>query len=134
MTATGAAEVHAMHDPTEGGILTGLVELATASGHGLRVFIDRIPVYAETRAVCDALRLDPLGLIASGALLIGTRPQNADAIIGALAGRGIPAVKVAEVRQGAEGLVAVSGDEPRPLEAPERDEIARAFDVTHDGQ
>ncbi|MFQ5692587.1 MAG: AIR synthase related protein, partial [Nitrospinota bacterium] len=66
-TAVSAGVVHAMHDPTEGGITTALVELATASGLGLEVYPDRIPVLEETHAVCDCLDLDPLGLIASGA-------------------------------------------------------------------
>jgi hydrogenase expression/formation protein HypE len=127
-TAVEAGEVHAMHDPTEGGVLTGLAELAAASDNGLRVFVDRIPIYAETRALCEAFGLDPLGLIASGALLIGAPPRHAGAIAEALKRQGIPAVKVAEVRPRSDGLIAEVGSEQRVLEVPERDEIAKAFE------
>ena len=62
--------VHAMHDPTEGGIATALVELADAAGVGLRIDRERIIVLPEGRALCAAFGLDPLGTIASGALLM----------------------------------------------------------------
>src|SRR5437870_4480258 len=71
------AEVHAMHDPTEGGIATALVELADAAGVGLRIDRDRIMVLPEGRTLCEAFGLDPLGTIASGALLMTLAPADA---------------------------------------------------------
>ena len=53
--AVQAADVHAMHDPTEGGLATGLLELATAAGVGLTVDLDRIPILDECRTICQAL-------------------------------------------------------------------------------
>jgi hydrogenase expression/formation protein HypE len=128
MTAIAAGDVHAMHDPTEGGVLTGLAELAAASDTGLRVFADRVPVYPETASLCEAFGLDPLGLIASGALLIGAAPREAGAIVDALVRQGIPTVGVAEVRPRSDGLSVEIGGESRPLVIPERDEIAKAFE------
>ena len=58
-----------MHDVTEGGLATALRELAAATGHGVLVHRDRVPVSAATARVCDLLGADPLGLIASGSLL-----------------------------------------------------------------
>jgi hydrogenase expression/formation protein HypE len=52
--ATSAGRVHAMHDPTEGGLATGLYELAQASGLGLMIEADAVPVYLETQALCRA--------------------------------------------------------------------------------
>ena len=46
-----AGRVHAMHDPTEGGIATALHELADAAGVGLRIDRDRITVLPEGAAV-----------------------------------------------------------------------------------
>jgi hydrogenase expression/formation protein HypE len=128
MAAIAAGDVHAMHDPTEGGVLTGLAELAAASGTGLRVFAAEIPVYPETASLCEVLGLDPLGLIASGALLIGAPRQQAGTIAAALDRQGIPTFVVAEVRPRAEGLSVEIGGESRPLIIPERDEIARALE------
>jgi hydrogenase maturation factor len=125
--ATGAARVHAMHDPTEGGVLTGLHELATAAGLGLRVFADRIPVLPETRAVCDALEIDPLILIASGALLISAAPPQSEAILAALIAAGIPAAIVAEVLPRADGILVERAGIDVPFSPPARDEIARVL-------
>ena len=97
LAAVAAGGVRAMHDPTEGGVLTGLSELAAGSGLGIRVDGDRIPVYPETAAVCGALGIDPVGLIASGALLIGARPAACDGVIEALARRGITATAIGEM-------------------------------------
>jgi hydrogenase maturation factor len=128
LTASAAAFVHGMHDPTEGGILGGLVEMAGAAGAGLRVFADRIPVLPETRAVCAAFDLDPLALIASGALLVGAPPQEMPAVTSALAARGIPSTIVAEVRPAGDGLISERDGVRSPLVAPDRDEIARVFE------
>ena len=60
----------AMHDVTEGGVITGAWELADASKCGVHLDADAVPVAPETRAICDALGADPLALISSGAMLI----------------------------------------------------------------
>lgn len=64
-----ARVVSSMHDPTEGGILGGLVEMAVASGTTISIFEDKIIVRDETRVVSRALGVDFLKLISSGTLL-----------------------------------------------------------------
>ncbi|HVX63856.1 MAG TPA: AIR synthase family protein, partial [Pirellulales bacterium] len=54
--------VHALHDPTEGGLAAGLRELAEASQAGLIVEQAEIPVLPECERICRRLGLDPLGL------------------------------------------------------------------------
>ena len=51
-------------------MLGALWELGEASGTGFRVERDQIPIRSPTRVICSALGVDPLRLIASGALLI----------------------------------------------------------------
>lgn len=126
--ATHAGTVHAMHDPTEGGIQTALVELAEAAGLGLEVFADRIPVLEETRAICERLQLEPLKLIASGALLLATPPDSTEAVTAALNSSGIPAGVVAEARPSSFGVMWRDGGKLRPLLPADRDEVARASD------
>ena len=87
--ACGCARVHAMHDPTEGGLATGLWEMALASGIGLRVDASAIPVLDATRRLCGVLGLDPLGLIASGSLALAVAPRDASRVIAA-PGVGVP--------------------------------------------
>lgn len=75
-TAFKTGGVHAMHDPTEGGIAGGLHEMADAASLGFKVFEERIPVAKETLAVCNAFGIDPLYLIASGSLLIAAKKES----------------------------------------------------------
>lgn len=118
-------EVHAMHDPTEGGVLTGLVELARAGRMGLRVWREKIPVLAETRMLARVLKLDPLGLLASGALLIAAERSSAPRIVTALRRRHIAAQIIGEIRPAKDGIKIVEKGRARPIQVPERDEIAR---------
>jgi hydrogenase maturation factor len=122
--------VHAMHDPTEGGLATGLFELVAPAGLGLRVVRERISVFPETEMICRALSLDPLKLIASGALLIAVAPGGADAVVAAIQAAGIPVTAIGEVRPSGEGLTIVTSGMVEALTPPARDEIARALDGT----
>ncbi|MFQ6102024.1 MAG: AIR synthase family protein [Anaerolineae bacterium] len=136
--ATAMGEVHAMHDPTEGGLATGLWELAEAAGVGLEVDEDAIPVFSETRALCERLGLDPLGLIASGALLLAVACGDAAAILAALEEAGIAAAHIGRVveredlqasaARSRRRIVLRSAAGERPLPRFARDEIARLFE------
>ena len=123
--ATGV--VKAMHDPTEGGVLSGLREMAVAAKRGISVFADRIPVLPETRELCDALKLDPLALLASGALLIGTPAEKADEVIALLRDEAIPATVVAEITPLEHGHQAQRDGRTQELKFPARDELAKLF-------
>jgi len=84
LTAYRTGGVHAMHDPTEGGILNGVHELADAANLGVRIYEDKITVEPETAKICRFYEIDPLQLIASGALLVAADPQAADKIVDSL--------------------------------------------------
>jgi hydrogenase maturation factor len=126
--ATAAGEVHAMHDPTEGGLATGLWELAQAGGVGLEVDESAIPILPETRTLCARVGLDPLGLIASGALLVVVAPGDTAAILAALGEAGIAAAHIGRVVERERGIVLRSATGERSLPHFERDEIARLFE------
>jgi hydrogenase maturation factor len=123
--ARRAARVHAMHDPTEGGLATALWELADAAGTGLRVWEDRIPVLAEGRALCAAFGLDPLGTLASGALLLALAPGDVEAVLAAVAGAGIPAAVIGDVLPREAGVSLVRDGAPGPLPRFDQDELTR---------
>ena len=125
--ACDTAAVHAMHDPTEGGVATALLELATAAGVGLTIDAESIPILPECHTICDALSLDPLGLIASGALLATLPPSDAEQLITTLSQQGIPASIIGSVTPASEGLRLVSRGKEHPLPTFERDELARFF-------
>lgn len=107
---------HAMHDPTEGGLATALQEVAEASGHGLRVDFGSVLILPECAIICAALGLDPLGLLASGALLATVAPDHAALAIERLHAARLPAAVIGSVVPAAEG---------QTLPSFARDELAR---------
>jgi len=119
-----AVEVHAMHDPTEGGLAMGLWELARASGVGLRVRREAVPILPETVRLCAQFGLDPLGLIASGALLIAVGPGDTHRALDALAAAGIMAAPIARAIRGDDVL----WEDGSPVPQFERDEVVRLFE------
>ena len=131
--ARAAGEVHAMHDPTEGGINTALVELVTPSGLGLEVYPDRIPVLEETLAVCECFQIDPMGLLASGTLLLAVPPRATEAVSAALRAKRIPTAVIGEVQPAGFGIRSREGNQSGPFVVPQRDELARLFDRDTNG-
>jgi hydrogenase maturation factor len=121
------ATVHAMHDPTEGGIATALHELADAADVGLRIDRDRIMTLPEGRILCDAFGLDPLGTIASGALLMTLSPAEAGVVIHALARESIDCHFIGQVVPREQGRTLVDGARQEPLPIFHQDEITRLF-------
>ncbi|MBI2016892.1 MAG: hydrogenase expression/formation protein [Candidatus Rokubacteria bacterium] len=121
------AAVHAMHDPTEGGIATALHELAEAAGVGLRIDRGRVMVLPEGRELCAAFGLDPLGTIASGALLLTLAPAEAGIVIHALAREGIDGHFIGQVVPREQGVTLVDGSRQAPLPMFPQDEITKLY-------
>ena len=96
LTACRTGGVHAMHDPTEGGVAGGIHEMADAAGLGVHVFQDKIVVEPETSKICSYFDLDPLQLIGSGALLIAAEAEKAERIIESLKQHQIKAEVIGE--------------------------------------
>jgi hydrogenase expression/formation protein HypE len=124
-TAIACGTVHAMHDPTEGGVATALHELARAAGVGLRIQAEAIPVFPETQALCNHYHLDPLGLIASGALLIVTPEADAEKIVARLGSEAIAATVIGEVTARCHGIKMLTADGIRDLPLYEQDELTK---------
>ena len=120
--------VHAMHDPTEGGVATGLLELAMAGHVGLRIERAAIPVLPECQALCRALGLDPLGVIASGALLVTCPCEQANRLVAAWEAEGISGRIIGSVAPPEAGILLVDAGREVPLPRFARDEVARLFD------
>ncbi|NLE22681.1 MAG: HAD-IA family hydrolase [Actinobacteria bacterium] len=119
------AGVRAMHDVTEGGLATALRELSAATGRGLTVHRDLVPISPETARVCRLLDADPLGLIASGSLLVCCDPAQAPSLLAALDEAGIPATDIGELTEEDAGVTALERGEPAPWPAFDTDEAAR---------
>jgi hydrogenase expression/formation protein HypE len=76
--------VHVLRDPTRGGLGTALNEIAEASGVGVRIREDRIPVKPEVAGLCELLGLDPLYLANEGKLIAFVAPPDAEAVLRAM--------------------------------------------------
>jgi hydrogenase expression/formation protein HypE len=123
--AVQSGVIHAMHDPTEGGLLSGLAEIALAGRVGLRVWKEKIPILPETLAFSRALHFDPLALIASGALLVVATPSSVPHLLLKYARQGIPATVIGEIRPRHEGILVIDNGRKTKLLIPKRDEFAR---------
>ena len=122
-----AVDVHAMHDPTEGGVATGLRELAQASGVGIHIHAEQLPVLAAGRLLCSVFGLDPLGTIASGALLATLPAAQTARAIEACAAAGIACYPIGTVVANPEELLLCTQTDRQPLPVFARDEIVKLF-------
>jgi hydrogenase expression/formation protein HypE len=95
----------AMHDPTEGGVVTGLQELARAADVSIAVDRDAIPVRPETKALADAAGVDPLRIFGSGAVLATVPEEEVEDALDALDAAGIDGAVIGHVREGGGELV-----------------------------
>ncbi len=78
--------IHAMRDPTRGGLATTLNEIASQSDVGIVINEAAIPVRQEVRAAADMLGLDPLYVANEGKLVAVAAADHADALLKALHG------------------------------------------------
>jgi hydrogenase expression/formation protein HypE len=90
----------ALHDPTEGGIATALHEVAEVSGCGIQVRSADIPILSETLQLAALLKFDPLGLLASGSLIIVCRPEAEASMLQALRGERVASIGELTEEQG----------------------------------
>lgn len=119
----GSLGATSMHDPTEGGLASGLHELAVAAGICVRVDRSQVLWFEPGVAVCRALGADPWATIASGCLLATFPPDRvADALV-ALSARAQPAAVIGAIEAG----TGVRDSDGATIEWPDRDEVARVL-------
>lgn len=125
--ANQAADIRAMHDPTEGGLATGLFELTKVSNTGVIIYEEKIHCLEETRILCSEYKLDPLGVIASGALLIVVDPGDREAVLSKLVQNDIKCSVIGKLTDKEDGLKIVVDGEVRELPRFEVDEITKVI-------
>ena len=128
-TAFKTGGVHAMHDPTEGGVAGAIHEMADASKLGVRISEDKIRVQPETFRICKAYGIDPLQLIASGSLLIAADPDFAKRIVRNLRDDNIDAEIIGDFLRPQDGrLVTHKNGKTEKLQRPVTDQLWRALE------
>ncbi len=128
LAACKAGGVCAMHDPTEGGIATALWEMAHACGVGLQVRKEAIFVHRETERVCQTLGLDPMGVLASGALLLAVESSSVEKVRESILAKGVEVYEIGEVTGDVGEVFMLEKGEKRPFPRFQRDEVARALE------
>ncbi len=77
-------DVHVLRDPTRGGLITTLVEIARQSGVSIELEENKLPIDQAVRAVCDMLGLDPLYMANEGKLVLILPEASAQKALDAL--------------------------------------------------
>jgi hydrogenase maturation factor len=119
--------VHAMHDPTEGGLINGMIEMAWASDTEIEVDLGKVLIYAESQILCREFGMDPLGTIASGALLLAVPPSSLLRLQGAFRENSIPFRVIGRVRKGPARVLSMDQKGRKELNPLPQDEILKIF-------
>jgi hydrogenase maturation factor len=118
--------VSGMHDPTEGGVLMGAYEMAVSAGVGLALDTRMIPVFEESRILCDYFHLSPFGIIASGALLVSIRPGDGEKLESLFKEKGI--YRIGEFLGKGKKTYMLEDGAKHPLRPSARDELTKLFE------
>ena len=110
---------NALHDPTEGGLIDGALELAVASDAGVRIDRERVPIRESTEKLCEAMAVDPLKIFGSGALLAAVPEERVETALTELEELGIEAAAIGNVERGDPAL-AIDGER---ITEPVRDDL-----------
>jgi hydrogenase expression/formation protein HypE len=81
---SACTDIHAMRDPTRGGLATTLNEIALQSGIGISVEENAIPVKPAVKSLCGLLGLDPLYVANEGKLVVFVPQDCAGTILDAM--------------------------------------------------
>lgn len=112
-----------MHDITEGGLLGAAWEVAEASGAGIIINKDSIPVETITKSICKALDLDVLRLISSGCMFITC--LDGEGLVKLLESNSIKATIIGTVTANRNERLLISKKEGtiKDIEPPKADEL-----------
>lgn len=83
---TADANIHALRDPTRGGVASALNELAESAHIGLEIVEEKIPVKEEVKGACEILGFDPLYVANEGKLIAIVPASEAESILAAMHG------------------------------------------------
>ena len=79
--------IHALRDPTRGGLVASTVEIARAAGVGVELDEHTIPVPETVRSACGFLGLDPLQVANEGKMVAFVDPAHSEAVLAAMRAR-----------------------------------------------
>jgi len=119
----GRFGVNSMHDATEGGVLGAVWEIAEASGVGVVIHKDKIPVADATLKICEYYKLDPLKLISRGCMIMTC--QDGDGLARELERNNIKATVIGKITK-EPARILVDKERREEIGQPESDELYKA--------
>ncbi|MCD6122008.1 MAG: hypothetical protein J7K04_09245 [Spirochaetales bacterium] len=120
-------EISAAHDPTEGGIATGIHEICMRSGTGAVISKESILLRRETSLLTEAFGIDPLGLLSSGVLLFTASHEEALKAVSRLRQSGIDSAVIGKITDREGEILIKSGKDTERLPIFTADEIIKAL-------
>ncbi len=106
----------------EGGVLAALWNMAERYQTGLTVYLRQIPIHQETIEICEALELNPYGLLSGGCTLFAANHGND--LLRCLGEAGIHGAVIGKVTEGQDRLL-IHGEVRSYLNRPAPDEIEK---------
>jgi len=119
--------VTAMHDATEGGVASAVLELVEASRGGAEIDLASIEVTEESAAVCQLFHVDPLTSLSEGSLLLTVNPSKTSKVLSQLNKAGIPSKVIGCITSKSSGIYASSKNGRSRLRYPKFDPYWRAY-------
>lgn len=128
LLANNNFKINSMHDITEGGLATGIAEIALASNLGALIYENKIKILPEPAKLSEIFDLNPFGTISSGSLLISINEQDSIKLVELLRKNGIYSNIIGKIVNKNEGLKIVTQSKNiKPLLYSEIDEILKIF-------
>lgn len=86
-------DIHAMRDPTRGGLASTLNEIAQSSSVGIAIDEASLPVRTEVQSACELLGLDPVYVANEGKVVLFVAPEAADRVLATLRAHPLDAMR-----------------------------------------
>ena len=115
----------AMHDPTEGGLVDALLEMASASEASIEIDAAAVPVREATAVLTDAMGVDPFRIFGSGAMVATVPSDSLQDALGALEAAGIDAAHIGTITEGTPSKLTLGTEE---FTEPVRDDMYRLWE------
>jgi hydrogenase expression/formation protein HypE len=120
-------ELKAMHDVTEGGILGAILEMAQASGCGVRIDNEALPIGEAQQRIMALFGIDPRFCVGAGSMVMAVQKGKEEALLKHLQASHIQAAVVGEFTSKDEGHIIIEKGEEHPLSFDGRDPYWEAF-------
>ena len=120
-------ELKAMHDVTEGGVLGAILEMAQASGCGVQIDNEALPIGEVQKRITALFGIDPRFCVGAGSMVMAVKKGKEEVLLEHLHASNIQATVVGEFTPVSSGNVLMENGSSEPLNFDGRDPYWEAF-------